>query len=75
MEHKIIGDIIMLVIAFNLLYNEFKITITPLLHLGNKNLEEIQLIVISMEVINLAKKIIGVIGDLAIIVRKKRPLQ
>lgn len=46
-------------------------TITSFFHLGNKDFEEIQLIVTSTEVANLAKQVIGMIGNLAIMIRKK----
>lgn len=62
----------MLVIAFDLLHNNFKITTTPFFHLANKNLEKIKLIIISIEVVNLVKQTTGITRDLAIILKKKR---
>lgn len=40
-EHKIIWNSITLVVAFDLLHNDFKILITPFFHLSNKDFEEI----------------------------------
>lgn len=47
--------------------------ITPLLYLGEKDLEEIQLIITSIKVPNLIKQVIGITRNLAIMVKKKRP--
>ena len=44
---------------------------TPLLHSGDKDFEEIQQIVISTEVANLAKQTIGTIADLALMTKTK----
>lgn len=74
-EYKTIWDSITLVVALDLLFNNFEMTIAPLFYLNNKDLEEIQLIVTSTKVANLAKQTTGVTRDLAIIVRKKRLLQ
>lgn len=65
----------MLVIALNLLYNDFEMTTVYFFYLGNKDLEKIQLIVTSTEVANLAKQAIGIMGDLAMMTKKKRPQQ
>lgn len=46
-------------------------TIVLFLQSGNKDLQEIQQIVMSTKAINLAKQAIGVTTDLAIIVKKK----
>lgn len=70
-EHRTIWDSITLVVAFNSLYNDFEMTTAPFLHLGNKNLKEIQLIVTSTKAANLAKQATGIIKDLAMIARKK----
>lgn len=45
------------------------------LHLGDKDCGEIQLIITSTKMINLAKQTIDTTGDLAIMARKKEPLQ
>lgn len=50
-------------------------TLSPILYLGNKKFEEIQLIVTCMETANLAKQTTSVTGDLTIMTRKKRRLQ
>lgn len=55
-EHKTIWDGIILVVAFDSLYNNFEITIKFFFYLGNKDLQEIQLIVTSSEVVNLPKQ-------------------
>ena len=44
----------------------------PLLYSDNKDLEEIQQIVISTEVANLAKRAVGAKADLALIAKKKQ---
>lgn len=43
-----------------------------LFYLGDKDLEEIQLIVISIKAVNLVKYVIGIIENLAIMAREKR---
>lgn len=65
----------MLVVALDLLHNDFKITITPLFYLSNKDFEKIQLIVTSTEVTNLGKQATGIIGDLTIMAKKKKSQQ
>ena len=47
-------------------------TTALLLHSGNKNLEEIQQIVISTKAANLAKRAVGATTDLAMIAKKKQ---
>ncbi len=47
-------------------------TITLLLHSGDKTLKAIQQIVISTKVTNLAKRVTGKIGDLAMMTKKKQ---
>lgn len=74
-EHRTIWDSIIFVIALDSLYNDFEMTITPLLYLSNKDLEKIELIVTSTEVANLAKQATCIIRDLAIMVRKNEPQQ
>lgn len=68
-----IWDSIALIIAINLLYNNFEMTIVSFFYLGNKNLEQIELIIIFIEAANLAKQATSITKDLAIMVRKKRP--
>lgn len=53
---------IILVIALDSLHNNFEITTAPFFYMGNKDLEKIQLIIISTEVANLAKQAISIIG-------------
>lgn len=45
----------------------------PLLHSGDKDLEEIQQIVMFTEVANLAKRAVGTIADLTMMAKKKQP--
>lgn len=68
-----IWDSITFVVAFDSLYNNFEIIIISLFYLSNKNLEKIQLVVISPKAKNLAKQAIGIIRDLIIMMRKKKP--
>lgn len=63
----------MLVVALNSLHNNFGMIIVTLPHLGNKDLGEMQLIVISIEVVNLVKQVISITRDLAMMAKKKRP--
>lgn len=74
-EHRIIWDSITLVGALDSLHDDFEMTTAPLLHSGDKDLEEIQLIVTSTKAANLAKQAIGVIGDQTMMARKKGPQQ
>lgn len=74
-EHKTSWDRIMLVLALGLLYDDFKITIVYFFYLDNKDLEEIQLIIISIEMVNLEKQITGIMENLAMIAKNKRPEQ
>ena len=55
------------------LHDDFKMTTALLLHSNDKDLEEIQQIVTSTEVANLAKRAVGAIADLALIAKKKQP--
>ena len=48
-------------------------TITLLLYFSDKDLEEIQQIVISTKATNLTKRIVGATVNLALIVKKKQP--
>ena len=74
-EHRTIWDSITLVVALDSLHDDFEMTIAPLFHLGDKDLEEIQLIVTSTEAANLAKRATGITRDLAMVARKKRSQQ
>lgn len=47
-------------------------TTAPFLHSSNKDIKEIQQIVISTELVNLAKHTVGAIANLTIIVKKKK---
>lgn len=47
-------------------------TIVPLPHSGNKDVEEIQQIVTSTEVANLAKQVVRATADLIMIAKKKQ---
>lgn len=71
-KQKTIWKSITPVIAFDLWHNNFKMTTTPLLHSGDKDLEEIQQIVISTKVANLAKHVIGATTDLALMAKKRQ---
>ena len=74
-KNRIIRDSIMLVIILDSLHNTFEIKTVLLFYSCNKNLEEIQLIVMCTETTNLAKQITDVIGNLAIMARKTGPQQ
>lgn len=54
-EQKTIWNSITLVVALDSLHNDFEMTIAPLFHLDNKDLEEIQLIVTSIKVANTSR--------------------
>ena len=72
-EHRTIWDSITLVVALDSLHDDFEMTTAPLLYSGDKDLEEIQLIVTSTKAANLAKQATGITGDLAMMARKKGP--
>ena len=55
----------------NSLYDDFEITTTPLLYLGDKNFEKIQQIVTSTKVANIAKQVVEVIVDLTMIDKRR----
>lgn len=74
-EHRTIWDSITLVVALDSLHDDFEMTTAPLLHSGDKDLEEIQLIVTSTEAANLAKRATGGTADLAMMAKKKGPQQ
>ena len=61
----------MLIIALDSLHDNFEMITALLLYSGNKNLEEIQQIVISTKVTNLAKQVVGVIANFALMAKKK----
>ena len=61
-----------LIIALHSLHDNFVMTTALLLHLGDKNLEEIQQIIISIKAANLAKRAVRAIADLTLIVKKKQ---
>lgn len=75
MEHRTILDSITLVAALDSLYDDFEITIALFFYLGNKDFEEIQLIITSTKAMNLAKQAIGIIEDLAVMTKNKKPQQ
>ena len=70
-EQRTLWESIILVVAFNMLYDNFEMTTAPLLYFGDKDFEEIQQIVMFIEVANLAKRRVGATTDLAMIARKK----
>ena len=70
-KHRTIWDSIILVVAFDSLYDDFEMTTAPLLHSGDKDLEEIQQIVISTKIANLAKQVTGQTADVAMIAKKR----
>lgn len=74
-KHRIIWDSITLIGALNSLYDNFEMTTASLLYSGNKDFEETQLIVIFIKVANLAKQVIYITIDLAMMPRKKEPQQ
>lgn len=70
-EQGIIWDNITLIVALDLVHDKFKMTTTPFLYSGDKNLEKIQQIVAFTKAANLAKRAVGIIIDLAIMAKKK----
>lgn len=75
MMYKMIENSIILIIVFDLLYNDFKIISILFSYMDNKNLEKIQLIITFIKVADLLKLITGVIRNLAIMVKKKKLLK
>lgn len=69
-EQKKIWESITLVVALNLLYDNFEIMITLFLYPNNKDLKKIQQIITSIKAANLAKQTVGATTDLAIIAKK-----
>lgn len=70
-EQRTIWESIILVVTLDILHNDLEMIIVLLFHSGNKELEEIQPIVISTKAVNLAKQIVRTIEDLLIIAKKK----
>lgn len=61
-----------LVATFDSLHNDFKMITALLLYFGDKDFKEIQQIVTSTEVANLAKQRVGATTDLTMIAKKKQ---
>ena len=70
-DQRTIWECITIVIALDSLYDYFGIITTSLRHSGDKDLKEIQQIVISTKEADLAKRAIGAIADLALIDKKR----
>ena len=70
-EYRTIRDSITLVIAFDSLHDDFEMITTLFLHSGDKNLKEIQQIVTSTKVANMAKWTTSQIADQAMMARKR----
>lgn len=64
-------NIITIIIAFDLLYEDFDITIAGLLEMDNKTIDQIQSILQLKKVKNLSKQAIGSTSNLAIAFRDK----
>lgn len=62
-------------IAFDSLYNDFEIIIAHFFYPNNKNLEEIQLIIISTRMANLVQQTMNITKDWAMMIKKKELLQ
>lgn len=60
-------------VALDFLCDGFEMTTTFFLYLGDKNLKEIQQIVTSTEVVNLAKQIVEITANLAMTTKKRQP--
>ena len=69
-KHWTIWDSITLVVAFDSLYNDFKLTTAPLLYSGDKDIVEIQQIVTFTEAANMARQTTGWTTDLAMQMKK-----
>ena len=61
-----------MVVTFNSLYDNFEMRIAHLFYFGNKNLKEIQQIVTSTEVANLAKRAVRTTINFVMIAKKKQ---
>ena len=71
-EQRTIYECIILVVAFDFLHDNFKMTTALILHSGDKDLEEIQQIVTSTKAANMAKQIVGVATDLIMMFKNNR---
>lgn len=71
MEEKTIWKCITLVVALDLLHNDFKMKTAPRLYSGDKYLKQIQQIVTSIEVAKLAKRMVGASTELVMMAKKK----
>ena len=71
-EQRTIWESITLVVALDSPHDNFEMTTAPLLYSGNKDLEEIQKIVMSTEAANLAKRAVGATTNLARMAKKKQ---
>ena len=72
-EQRTIWNSITLVVALDSLNYDFEMTTAPLLHSGDKDIEEIQQIVTSNEAANLAKRVVGATADLTMMAKRKQP--
>lgn len=68
----IIWDRINLVVTLDSLQDDFEMTTVPFLYSGDKDIEEIQQIVTSTKVANLAKRTVGVKANLTMMAKKKQ---
>lgn len=71
-EQRTIWNSITLVVALDSLHDNFEMTTAPLLHFGDKDLEEIQQRATSTETANLAKRVVGATADLTMMAKKKQ---
>ena len=69
---RTIWNSITLVVALDSLHNDFEMTIAPLLHSGDKDIEEIEQIITSTEAANLAKCVVGATADLTMMAKRKQ---
>lgn len=73
-KSRIIWKSIILVIIHDSLHDDIEITTALLLHFGDKDLEEIQLIFTSTKATNLSKQVVRATkGDFALMAQKKQP--
>lgn len=73
-KQKIIWESIISIVALNLTYNNFEITILPIFYSCDKNFEAIKQIVISIKVKKLAKHIIKATINLVIMAKKNNQI-
>lgn len=66
-----IWNSITLIVALNLLHDYFEMIIIPLLHLSNKDLEEILQIIPSTKVANMVKQVTIKTTNLAMMTKKR----